>query len=88
MLGVTEPYVAGIGGGGLMVIYFAYSHKVVTIDGRETAPATFPQDAFIDPATGKPIPFNPQRITSGMASASQARLRPGRRRRNATDRCR
>jgi gamma-glutamyltranspeptidase / glutathione hydrolase len=66
-LGVTEPYVAGIGGGGFMVIYLAHSHKVVTIDGRETAPATFPQDAFIDPATGKPIPFNPQRITSGMA---------------------
>jgi gamma-glutamyltranspeptidase / glutathione hydrolase len=66
-LGVTEPYVAGIGGGGFMVIYLARSHKVVTIDGRESAPATFPQDAFIDPATGKPIPFSPQRITSGMA---------------------
>src|SRR5881275_2962971 len=66
-LGVTEPYVAGIGGGGFMVVYLAHSHKVVTIDGRETAPETFPQDAFIDPATGKPIPFNPQRITSGMA---------------------
>src|SRR5438067_13374639 len=66
-LGVTEPYVAGLGGGGFMVIYLARSHKVVTIDGRETAPETFPQDAFIDPATGKPIPFNPQRITSGMA---------------------
>src|SRR5439155_991585 len=47
--------------------YLAHSHRVVTIDGRETAPETFPQDAFIDPATGKPIPFNPQRITSGMA---------------------
>ena len=66
-LGVTEPYVAGIGGGGFMVIYLARSHRVVTIDGRETAPAAFPQDAFIDPQTGKPIPFNPQRITSGMA---------------------
>src|SRR2546423_11021935 len=67
VLGVTEPYVAGIGGGGFMVVYLAHSHRVVTIDGRETAPETFPQDAFIDPATGKPIPFNPQRITSGMA---------------------
>ena len=66
-LGVTEPYVAGIGGGGFMVIYLARSHRVVTIDGRETAPAAFPQDAFIDPQTGLPIPFNPQRITSGMA---------------------
>jgi gamma-glutamyltranspeptidase / glutathione hydrolase len=66
-LGVTEPYVAGIGGGGFMVIYLAKSHELVAIDGRETAPAAFREDAFIDPATGLPIPFSPQRITSGMA---------------------
>ncbi|MFL5842278.1 MAG: gamma-glutamyltransferase [Thermoleophilaceae bacterium] len=30
-------------------------------------PQSFPQDAFIDPQTGQPIPFSPQRITSGMA---------------------
>ena len=66
-LGVTEPYVAGIGGGGFMVVYLARQHRVVTIDGRETAPQAFPQDAFIDPSTGQPIPFSPQRITSGMA---------------------
>jgi gamma-glutamyltranspeptidase/glutathione hydrolase len=66
-LGVTEPYVAGIGGGGFMVIYLAREHRVVTIDGRETAPAAFQQNAFVDPQTGKPIPFYPQRVTSGMA---------------------
>jgi gamma-glutamyltranspeptidase / glutathione hydrolase len=66
-LGVTEPYVAGIGGGGFMVVYLAHEHRVVTIDGRETAPQNFPQDAFIDPQTGQPIPFTPQRVTSGMA---------------------
>jgi gamma-glutamyltranspeptidase/glutathione hydrolase len=66
-LGVTEPYVAGIGGGGFMVIYLAHSHRVITIDGRETAPGSFPTDAFVDPATGAPIPFYPQRVTSGMA---------------------
>ncbi|MEA2370485.1 MAG: gamma-glutamyltranspeptidase / glutathione hydrolase [Solirubrobacteraceae bacterium] len=66
-LGVTEPYVAGIGGGGFMVIYLAHSHRVITIDGRETAPSRFTTDAFIDPATGRPIPFYPQRVTSGMA---------------------
>jgi gamma-glutamyltranspeptidase/glutathione hydrolase len=38
-LGVTEPYVAGLGGGGFMVIYLAHSHRVITIDGRETGPA-------------------------------------------------
>jgi gamma-glutamyltranspeptidase / glutathione hydrolase len=66
-LGVTEPYVAGIGGGGFMIIYLAHEHRVVTIDGREMAPQEFPQDAFIDPQTGRPIPFTPQRVTSGMA---------------------
>src|SRR5437764_8508919 len=67
VLGVTEPYVAGIGGGGFMTIYLADQHKVVTIDGREKAPAAFQQDAFIDPQTGQPYPFYPQRVTSGMA---------------------
>ena len=67
VLGVTEPFVAGIGGGGFLVVYLAHEHRVITIDGRETAPQAFPEDAFIDPATGKPIPFFPQRVTSGMA---------------------
>jgi gamma-glutamyltranspeptidase / glutathione hydrolase len=66
-LGVTEPFVAGIGGGGFMVVYLAAQHRVITIDGRERAPQAFPTDAFIDPATGQPIPFFPQRVTSGMA---------------------
>jgi gamma-glutamyltranspeptidase/glutathione hydrolase len=67
VLGVTEPFVAGIGGGGFMVVYLAAEHRVITIDGRETAPQTFPANAFVDPATGQPIPFFPQRVTSGMA---------------------
>src|SRR5436190_11762078 len=66
-LGVTEPYVAGLGGGGFMTIYLARQHKLITIDGREKAPQAFEQDAFIDPNTGQPIPFTPQRVTSGMA---------------------
>ena len=38
-LGVTDPFVAGIGGGGYFVYYDARTHRVYTIDGRETAPA-------------------------------------------------
>jgi gamma-glutamyltranspeptidase/glutathione hydrolase len=64
-LGVTEAYSAGIGGGGFMVVYLARQRRVVTIDGRETAPAAFAQDSFIDPATGEPIP-SAERITSGL----------------------
>jgi gamma-glutamyltranspeptidase/glutathione hydrolase len=64
-LGVTEAYSAGIGGGGFLVAYLAGQRRVVTIDGRETAPAAFRQDSFIDPATGEPIPFA-ERVTSGL----------------------
>ena len=42
VLGVTEPFVAGIGGGGFMVVYLAHEHRVITIDGRERAPQAFP----------------------------------------------
>jgi gamma-glutamyltranspeptidase/glutathione hydrolase len=66
-LGVTEPYSAGIGGGGYFVHYDASTGEVQTIDGRETAPAAMPQDAFIDPATGEPYPFSPERVTSGVS---------------------
>lgn len=66
-LGVTEPYSAGIGGGGYFVFYDATTGKISTIDGRETAPAAMPHDAFIDPKTGKPYNFTPQLVTSGVS---------------------
>ncbi|WP_285245695.1 gamma-glutamyltransferase [Pseudarthrobacter sp. fls2-241-R2A-127] len=66
-LGVTEPYSAGIGGGGYFVYYDAKSGKVSTIDGRETAPAGIKPDAFINPATSKPYPFTPELVTSGVS---------------------
>ena len=66
-LGVTEPYSAGIGGGGYFVYYNAKTGKVGTIDGRETAPAAMRHDAFIDPATGKPYRFTPELVTSGVS---------------------
>jgi len=45
-LGVTEPYSAGIGGGGFFVYYDATSEAVETIDGRETAPAAMRPGTF------------------------------------------
>ena len=76
-LGVTEPYSSGIGGGGYFVYYNATSGKVRTIDGRESAPRKMPQDAFIDPATGKAYNFTPELVTSGVSVGTPARWRHG-----------
>jgi gamma-glutamyltranspeptidase / glutathione hydrolase len=66
-LGVTEPYSAGIGGGGYFVYYDARTRKVSTLDGRETAPESMPRNAFLDPATGQPYRFTPELVTSGVS---------------------
>src|SRR5436305_10012147 len=65
-LGVTNPYVAGIGGGGYFVYYDARAGRVETIDGRETAPGSATQNLFIDPSRGTPLPF-PIAVTSGLS---------------------
>ena len=88
-LGVTEPYSAGIGGGGYFVYYNAKSGKVRTLDGRETAPMKMPQDAFIDPATGKPYTLHPRPgHQRRRASARPAPSPPGTRRSATGARCR
>ncbi|SKB04736.1 gamma-glutamyltransferase [Aeromicrobium choanae] len=56
-LGVTEPYSAGVGGGGYFVFRDGRTGKVSTIDGRETAPAGVTPTTFYDPATNQPRPF-------------------------------
>jgi len=55
-LGVTDPFSCGIGGGGFMVVYLAKDKRVITIDHRETAPASFSPAVFQD--NGKPIDFD------------------------------
>jgi gamma-glutamyltranspeptidase/glutathione hydrolase len=65
-LGVSDPLVAGIGGGGYFVYYDAHTHRVYTIDGREMAPAADGPDLFIDPITGEPLDF-PTAVTSGLS---------------------
>src|SRR5262245_40625382 len=45
-LGVTDPFSCGVGGGGFMVIYLAKENRVITLDHREVAPASFQPDAF------------------------------------------
>lgn len=65
-LGVSDPYVAGIGGGGYFVYYDAHARRIYTIDGRETAPASATARLFIDPASGNPLPF-PTAVQSGLS---------------------
>lgn len=62
-LGVTEPYSAGIGGGGYFVYYDAATRTVRTVDGRETAPRSADSSLFLE--DGKPIPFA-EAMTSGL----------------------
>lgn len=63
-LGVTDPFSCGIGGGGFMVIYLAKDQRVITLDHREVAPASFQPTAFAP--DGKPIDFDTA-VASGMA---------------------
>ncbi|NLU72781.1 gamma-glutamyltransferase [Streptomyces sp. HNM0575] len=63
-LGVTEPYSAGLGGGGYLVSYDASSGKVRTLDGRETAPKSADEKLFQE--DGKALPFD-EAVTSGLS---------------------
>ncbi|MEZ0075069.1 gamma-glutamyltransferase family protein [Planotetraspora sp. GP83] len=60
-LGVTEPYSAGLAGGGFLVYYDARTRRVSTIDGRETAPKAMTS------ATFEGIPFA-DAVTSGLSA--------------------
>ncbi|MCR3751068.1 gamma-glutamyltransferase [Lentzea californiensis] len=61
-LGVTDPFSAGIGGGGFFVHYDARTRRVSTLDGRETAPRSATDQLFVE--DGKPLPFA-EAMTSG-----------------------
>jgi gamma-glutamyltranspeptidase / glutathione hydrolase len=60
VLGVTEPFSCGVGGGGFMVVRAA-GGAVTTIDGRETAPAAMHAMSFWE--NGAPLPFNDARYS-------------------------
>jgi len=61
-LGVTEPFSAGIGGGGYFVHYDAATGRVETIDGRETGPASLREDSFTD-GQGTALGFQEARVS-------------------------
>jgi gamma-glutamyltranspeptidase / glutathione hydrolase len=59
VLGVTEPFSCGIGGGGFMVLRTA-DGAVTTIDGRETAPVAMHPTSFWE---NGPLPFTAARFS-------------------------
>lgn len=61
VLGVTEPYSAGLAGGGFITYFDARRGKVYTIDGRETAPQA------MTPTSLQGIPFE-EAVTSGLSA--------------------
>ncbi|HEV7566808.1 MAG TPA: gamma-glutamyltransferase [Microbacteriaceae bacterium] len=65
VLGVTEPFSCGIGGGGFMVIYepgrTGKHPHVYTIDSREKAPAAMTPTSFME--NGAPLAFNNARYS-------------------------
>jgi gamma-glutamyltranspeptidase/glutathione hydrolase len=64
VLGVTEPFSCGIGGGGFMVIRRP-NGRVTTIDSREKAPAAMRPDSFFE--SGTALSFNDARY-SGLSA--------------------
>jgi gamma-glutamyltranspeptidase/glutathione hydrolase len=65
VLGLTEPFSAGIGGGGFMVIHRASDGLVTTIDHREAAPAAMGPTSFFE--NGRVLGFNDARY-SGLSA--------------------
>jgi gamma-glutamyltranspeptidase/glutathione hydrolase len=61
VLGVTEPYSAGLAGGGFLLYYDARTRRVHTIDGREAAPRAMTATAF------EGVPFE-EGVTSGLSA--------------------
>jgi gamma-glutamyltranspeptidase / glutathione hydrolase len=66
VLGVTEPFSCGIGGGGFMVIR-SPNGRVTTIDSREKAPAAMRPDSFFENRTA--LSFNDARYSGLSAGA-------------------
>lgn len=56
VLNLVEPQSSGIGGGAFLLHWDEAKREVVTLDGRETAPAAARPGRFLG-ANGKPIPF-------------------------------
>ncbi len=61
VLGVTEPFSCGIGGGGFMVSYDARRGRITTLDHRERAPQAMHSESFFE--NGSPLGFTDARYS-------------------------
>ncbi len=62
VLGVTDPFSCGIGGGGFMLLHYAKDGRIVSIDHRETAPNSASSTMF----SGKDVDKN-NIVASGLS---------------------
>jgi gamma-glutamyltranspeptidase/glutathione hydrolase len=56
VLNLVEPQSSGLGGGAFLLHWDAATRDLITLDGRETAPAAATPDRFLGP-DGKPMDF-------------------------------
>lgn len=56
MLNLVEPQSSGIGGGAFLLYWDASERRLLSFDGRETAPAAAEPDYWLDP-DGEPVGF-------------------------------
>ncbi len=72
MLGVTDPFSCGIGGGGFMLVWLGDKKQAVVVDHRETTPQAMSHTAYYQ--DGAPIAFN-DLLTSGLSVGVPGTLR-------------
>ena len=56
VLGLVEPESSGLGGGAFLVYFDNKTKKIITLDGRETAPLLIKENIFQD-TNGNPLKF-------------------------------
>ncbi|HEX8700209.1 MAG TPA: gamma-glutamyltransferase [Myxococcaceae bacterium] len=65
VLGVTDPFSCGIGGGGFMLIYLADEKRVVSVEHREKAPKALTRALYYEGGAAIPLP---EVMTSGLST--------------------
>lgn len=72
VLGLVEPQSSGLGGGAFLVAFEAASGRVLSYDGRETAPTAATAQLFM--RDGRPLPFG-EAVNSGLSVGTPGLLR-------------